>query len=133
MNYHIHITQTAERDMISAADYIEFTLKNPEAADHLLDTAEEKINALSQFPKKFPLVDDRILSSWGIRFTIVNNYLAFYRISETEKQVNECRQYTVEDLFCCAYAPFFWQAIQIRYPEYATYNRELYALFGGAD
>ena len=91
MNYHIHITQTAERDMISAADYIEFTLKNPEAADHLLDTAEEKINALSQFPQKFPLVDDRILSSWVIRFTIVNNYLAFYRISETEKQVTVVR------------------------------------------
>lgn len=46
--------------------------------------------------------------------------------TKTEEQVNECRQYTVEDLFCCAYAPFFWQAIQIRYPEYATYNRELY-------
>ena len=45
-----------------------------------------------------------------------------------KEQVNECRQYTVEDLFCCAYAPFFWQAIQIRYPEYATYNREQYAL-----
>ncbi len=30
-------------------------------------------------------------------------------------------------------ALFFWQAIQIRYPEYATYNREMYALFGGAD
>ena len=45
-----------------------------------------------------------------------------------KEQVNECRQYIVEDLFCCAYAPFFWQAIQIRYPEYATYNRELYAL-----
>ena len=53
--------------------------------------------------------------------------------TKTEEQVNECRQYTVEDLFCCAYAPFFWQAIQIRYPEYAAYNRELYALFGGAD
>ncbi len=45
-----------------------------------------------------------------------------------KEQVNECRQYIVEDLFCCAYAPFFWQAIQIRYPEYVTYNRELYAL-----
>ena len=54
-------------------------------------------------------------------------------VAKTEEQVNECRQYTVEDLFCCAYAPFFWQAIQIRYPEYATYNRELYALFGGTD
>ena len=42
--------------------------------------------------------------------------------TKTEEQVNECRQYTVEDLFCCAYAPFFWQAIQIRYPEYATYK-----------
>lgn len=91
MNYHIHITQTAERDMINAADYIEFTLKNPEAADHLLDTAEKKILALSQFPQKFPLVDDRVLSSWRIRFTIVNNYLAFYRILEAEKQITVVR------------------------------------------
>lgn len=52
---------------------------------------------------------------------------------DAEEQINECRQYTVEELFCCAYAPYFWQAIQIRYPEYATYNRKLYALFGGAD
>ena len=52
---------------------------------------------------------------------------------DAEEQVNECNRYTVEDLFCCAYATFFWQAVQIRYPEYATYNRELYALFGGTD
>ncbi len=50
-----------------------------------------------------------------------------------DEQLRECRQYTVEELFCCAYAPFFWQAIQIRYPEYATYNRKLYAIFGGQD
>ena len=41
--------------------------------------------------------------------------------TDAEEQINECRQYTVEELFCCAY------------PEYATYNRKLYALFGGAD
>ena len=52
--------------------------------------------------------------------------------TDAEEQINECRQYTVEELFCCAYAPYFWQAIQIRYPEYATYNRKLYALFGGS-
>ena len=52
---------------------------------------------------------------------------------DAEEQVDECRQYTVEELFCCAYAPYFWQAIQIRYPEYATVNLKLYALFGGAD
>ena len=47
---------------------------------------------------------------------------------DAEEQVDECRQYTVEEIFCCAYAPYFWQAIQIRYPEYATYNHKLYAL-----
>ena len=52
---------------------------------------------------------------------------------DAEEQVNECRQYSAEELFCCAYAPDIWQAIQIRYPEYATYNKNLYALLGGAD
>ena len=45
--------------------------------------------------------------------------------------MDQCRRYSVEDLFCCCYAPYFWQAIQIRYPEYATYNKNLYAMFGG--
>ena len=43
----------------------------------------------------------------------------------TEEQLQECSQYNVEELFCCSYAPYFWQAIQIRYPEYTTENREL--------
>lgn len=37
-----------------------------------------------------------------------------------EEQVKECQRYTVENLFCCDYAPYFWQAIRIRYPEYTT-------------
>ena len=51
----------------------------------------------------------------------------------TEEQIDECRRYLAEELFCCCYAPFFWQAIQIRYPEYANYNHALYAMFGGND
>lgn len=42
----------------------------------------------------------------------VNDY------TKEEDKIKECRCYTVEDLFCCSYAPYFWQAIQIRYPEY---------------
>lgn len=91
MNYQIHITLTAERDMAGAADYIEYVLKNPQAADHLLDQAESKINALKQFPEKFPLIDDTLLASWGIRFTQVHNYLAFYVVSEEKQQINIVR------------------------------------------
>ena len=42
MNYTIHITNTAQRDILNAADYIEFVLKNPKAADNLLRRAHDK-------------------------------------------------------------------------------------------
>lgn len=38
--------------------------------------------------------------------------------SEEEDQLSECRKYAVDELFCCEYALYFMQAIQIRYPDY---------------
>ena len=87
MSYIIHITATAERDIMRAADYIEFNLKNPTAADHLLDVATEHINSLTDMPQKFRLVDDPVLASWEIRYVIANNYLAFYTIDEEKQMV----------------------------------------------
>lgn len=87
MSYIIHITATAERDIMRAADYIEFNLKNPTAADHLLDVATKQINSLADMPQKFRLVDDPVLASWEIRYVIVNNYLAFYTIDEEKQMV----------------------------------------------
>ena len=80
MSYKLHITKAAERDLIDAADYIEFTLKNPEAADHLLVVAEERFNSLIPQPEIHPIVDDPILSAWQIRFIVINNYIGFYLI-----------------------------------------------------
>ncbi|MCD7956327.1 MAG: type II toxin-antitoxin system RelE/ParE family toxin [Lachnospiraceae bacterium] len=91
MSYNIHITKQAEQDIVDAADYIEFTLLNPDAADSLLDAVEANINSLSQMPDRFRLVDDPLLSSWEIRFIIIKNYLAFYVISEEEKLVHIIR------------------------------------------
>ena len=58
-----------------------------------------------------------------------NGIPGVYDIEDPEEQLKECHCYTVEDLFRCAYAPFFWQAIQIRYPEYVTYHSGLYDWF----
>ncbi len=87
MSYQLHITSTAEHDIMHAVNYIEFTLKNPVAAEHLLDVATEQINSLSDLPQKFHLVDDQVLVSWGIRFVIINHYLAFYTIDEEKQMV----------------------------------------------
>ncbi len=87
MSYQLHITSTAEHDIMRAVDYIEFILKNPLAADNLLDTVSKQIGTLSEFPQKFRIVDDPVLASWEIRFVIINNYLAFYTINEEKQTV----------------------------------------------
>ena len=87
MNYHLHITSVAQRDIPQAADYIEFVLKNPKAADDLLEETDQKINALLPFPQEHPIVEDKLLAAWGIRFTQIKNYLAFYVIEENQVTV----------------------------------------------
>ena len=87
MSYQLLITSTAEHDIMRAVDYIEFVLKNPQAADNLLDTVSKQIGTLSEFPQKFRIVDDPVLASWEIRFVIINNYLAFYTINEEKQTV----------------------------------------------
>ena len=62
-----------------------------------------------------------------------NGTPSVYDYEDAEEQLSECKLYSVEDLFCCGYALFFWQAIQIRYPEYTKDNPKLYALLGGLD
>ncbi|MGL6199133.1 MAG: DUF6075 family protein [Lachnospiraceae bacterium] len=37
---------------------------------------------------------------------------------DPDAALDEAKRYSAEELFCCGYALFFWQAIQIRYPEY---------------
>lgn len=87
MNYHLHITSVAQRDISQAADYIEFVLKNPKAADDLLEETDQKINALLPFSQEHPIVEDKLLAAWGIRFTQIKNYLAFYVIEENQVTV----------------------------------------------
>lgn len=37
---------------------------------------------------------------------------------EGKAKLEECQHYTVENLFCCEYAVYFWEAAKVRYPEY---------------
>ena len=50
-------------------------------------------------------------------------------IEDAERKLEECSCYTVEELFCCGYARYFWEAIKIRYPEYCFYQdwEDMYA------
>ena len=47
-----------------------------------------------------------------------NGTPSVFDYKKKDDQIRECRSYTVEDLFCCSYARYFWEAIRLRYPEY---------------
>ena len=91
MTYSIHITNKGEQDIIEAADYIEFTLLNPAAADSLLDAIEEEAGKLIFMPEKHQIIDDPVLKKWEIRMIPVKNYLAFYVIDENSHTVHIVR------------------------------------------
>lgn len=58
-----------------------------------------------------------------LAFNLYNNGTpSVYEFDEPEDQLKECQFYTVEELFCSSYAPYFWQAVKIRYPEYCEVN-----------
>ena len=52
-------------------------------------------------------------------FNLYNNGTpSVYDYDDMEDQLTECKRYTAENLFCCGYARYFWQAVKVRYPEY---------------
>ena len=91
MTYHIHITKAAERDLERAADYIAYTLKNPQAADTLLEEAERDINSLAQMPGRYALADDKVLAAWGIRSVRIKKYLVFHVIAKDTRTIHIIR------------------------------------------
>lgn len=91
MSYHVHVTKAAKQDLFRTADYIDINLKNPAAADRLFAQAKEKMLGLGNFPQKFPVIDDPVLSSWGIRYLVIHHYLAFYVVDDASQTVDVVR------------------------------------------
>ena len=91
MSYQVHITRQAEKDLNRVLDYIEFSLKNPQAADRLLDEAEHTLGSLALMPERYALPEDKLLAAWGIRFVQIRKYLAFYVIAKETQTVHIIR------------------------------------------
>lgn len=47
-----------------------------------------------------------------------NGTPSVYDYESEEGKLQEYAGYTPEELFCCGYARYFWEALKIRYPEY---------------
>jgi toxin ParE1/3/4 len=85
--YKIKFTPVAEQDLDDIYDYIVNKLFAETAANSLLEKIETDIMRLKGFPFSCSYVLDEALKSRGYRRFIVDNYIVFYLVNETEKQV----------------------------------------------
>ncbi len=86
-NYSLRFTQKASEDLEQIYIYISDKLFADIAAERLLDKIENNIMRLRNFPYSCSYVLDELLKNKGYRKLIVDNYLVFYLVNDTEKQV----------------------------------------------
>jgi plasmid stabilization system protein ParE len=89
--YSLNITDIAEEDILNTVKYIADVLKAPKAANNLLDEIERHEEILANTPNLYPFVPDEYLAQKGLKFTMIKNYIMFYKINENEKIVTVIR------------------------------------------
>jgi addiction module RelE/StbE family toxin len=86
-SYDLKFTPKASEDLEQIYSYISEKLFADTAANNLLEKIESSIKRLKDFPCSCSLVSDKLLNSKGYRKLIVENYIAFYLVNESKKQV----------------------------------------------
>jgi len=84
--YKIIFSNYLYEDVESSINYIKYVLQNPIAAQRLKDKVKKTYKKIKENPFIYPAVPVEHLASKGYRFTMVKNYMLFFRVKE--KQIN---------------------------------------------
>ncbi len=115
-------------------DKMQFNHSDPErtALAYLLSLNEDcrsHISDLYDFEERIILVEG-LDKAWQTHTSLKTTRLAFnlyngycydnetYKGSDGQERDLPSEYYSPVNLFACSYAPYYWQAIKIRYPEY---------------
>lgn len=86
-SYDMKFTSKASEDLEEIYTYISEKLSADSAAVHLLEKIEVSIMRLIDYPYSCSCVLDESLKLKGYRKLIIDNYIVFYLVNETDKQV----------------------------------------------
>ena len=86
--YKVKITEQASSQMLEIFSYISDTLKEPVAAERLLDELQKSIFSLDTMPKRVALTDEEPWHSYGIHKMPVKNFLVYFWVNDEQKEVH---------------------------------------------
>ena len=91
MMYEVRVSDEATTDLKGIYEYIAFDLSAPLNALGQLKRIEDNIKRLKEMPKRFPLYPAQPWHSRGVRYMIIDNYVAFYIADEDSRIVTVLR------------------------------------------
>jgi plasmid stabilization system protein ParE len=69
-------------DIKTSFNYIKYVLQNPIAAQRLKSEIKKTYNKIKENPFIYPAVPVKQLALKGFRFTMVKNYMLFYKVKQ---------------------------------------------------
>ena len=85
--YKVSIETVAESDLRGILKYISDTLKEPKTATRVYNSIKEKIVTMNFMSHRYPLVNDEVYASRGLRKMPAENYFVFFVIDESRNEV----------------------------------------------
>lgn len=85
--YIIEYSEEARQDLIDIKKYIKYNLQEPNIANKLINKIKKSIEAITNNPEIYAIVDDDFIKKLEIRKIIVGNYIVFYRIKNNKIQI----------------------------------------------
>lgn len=86
--YEVKITPQASAQMLEIFSYISGTLKEPVAAERLLQELQKSILSLDTMPKRVALVEEEPWRGYGVHKMPVKNFLVYFWINDELKEVH---------------------------------------------
>lgn len=84
LGYKIILTEIAQYHLRNIAYYVRYILNNPNAADKIIQDAEDTMDKLKIFPQRIKLCEEPDLAIRGYRVILfqTHDYLMLYRVEE---------------------------------------------------
>ena len=85
--FNLNVFPLTQNDMENIFKYIAVDLASPTAANNLIDDFENAFENICLFPESCPLIQNEYVKDKTLRKLVVNNYIVFYKVEDSEIQV----------------------------------------------
>jgi len=84
----VSLTKRAATDLDQIFSYIATTLLEPETATRQVSRIRDSLLKLDHFPERCSLLAREPWQSQGLRYLVIDNYMAIFKLNEDQKAIS---------------------------------------------